>query len=302
MSVSTAAIPALIYTGNGSTVTPYTISFPFLEVGHVLAAVSSDGEEDAVPLDPGDYTVTRLADGSGGSLVTTAAVTSPATITIWRLTPLTQPTEFQTAGPFPSKSAETMGDRLLMQIQEAAQRIDALEGVDSAVIVPEGGSGIEDTQTWANAAARAAALPARAGQVGVQLDNTSVWRALSTDVGDWGETGRWQKEYFPFGIEGDAVPAVEGKTLTYLSEDTAIKSIFWMIGGSDPDSYTISVHAGDVLLLTFNPIGGNLQGTDATEIPNTMIPAGTIISLTVENPSTSPGGIDLVIVLNCARF
>jgi hypothetical protein len=45
------------------------------------------------------------------------------------------------------------------------------------------------TQTFANDAARIAAVPAFAGQIGYQLDNLGLWRSNSTTAGDW--SGHW---------------------------------------------------------------------------------------------------------------
>src|SRR5690242_1459325 len=100
MAVSTLT-SAAVYEGNNSTSTPYAIPFPFLSKAHIKVAVT-EGEGDPFLLDPGNFTVTRLEDGSGGSFVTTTAVADTATVTVFRTTPLTQPSEFPVNGPFPS--------------------------------------------------------------------------------------------------------------------------------------------------------------------------------------------------------
>lgn len=130
MSVS-STLSKIQYVGNGSTVITYVIPFPFLSIGDIFAQVSVDGVSAEVVLAPGTYTVTRLADGSGGTLRTSVAVPAIGTITIFRATALTQPTTFQLAGPFPSKTAETALDRLAMQVQELSRQVAYLEaGVD----------------------------------------------------------------------------------------------------------------------------------------------------------------------------
>lgn len=181
---------AIRYVGNGSTVTEYSIPFPFLDTDHIYAAVSSDGEEDAELLDASDFIVTRLADGSGGTLTTVAAVTSPAEIVILRQVPLTQPTEFQPSGLFPARSAETALDRLEMQIQQLNRRLNVVEGVEDEdyTYVPSGGGTNEvGNATWTNAAARAAKKPQKIGQIGVETSTQTVWIAQSTTTGDWTE-------------------------------------------------------------------------------------------------------------------
>lgn len=187
MAVSTTTL-ALLYTGNGSTSTAYQITFPFLDASHIYAAVSSDGEEDPVLLEPADYTVTRLADGSGGSLVTAEAVTSPATIRIFRDMPLTQPVVLQAAGPLPSRTIEQAFDRLMMQVQQLNRKINGLhdlEGDDYIEVPGAGATQVLGVETWEDSTERGAKVPKRAGQLGVEKATQSLWIAQSTTVGDW---------------------------------------------------------------------------------------------------------------------
>ncbi len=112
----------------GSGVGPYTIPFPFLATSHIRAAVSADGEEDAVLLSSSAYTVTRLPSGAGGTLTLDEAVADPEVLVIYREVPLTQPTVFPLAGPFPAKAVETAFDRLLMQHQQLDRRVSEITG------------------------------------------------------------------------------------------------------------------------------------------------------------------------------
>lgn len=41
------------------------------------------------------------------------------------------------------------------------------------------------TATWADDAARASAVPTKTGQLGIQLDNKSLWESTSTTAGNW---------------------------------------------------------------------------------------------------------------------
>lgn len=188
MSISTV-LNAITYEGNASTVTPYEIPFPFLDGDHIYLATRATLAADPVLLDSADYTVTRLEDGSGGSVVTDAAVPVDEFLTIWRDVPYTQPLVVQPAGPFPAKSVEYGLDRLAMQIQQLARKLNELLEIDDGndiVTIPGPGLEIaEDVASWADATARGSKVPTRAGQLGVQLSDSSVWAAGSTTVGDW---------------------------------------------------------------------------------------------------------------------
>lgn len=197
---------AVRYTGNGSTETAYTIPFPFLDTAHIYAAVSTDGVTAAVLLEPEEYTVTRLSDGTGGSLVTVAAVEDPAEIVIFRSLPVTQPTVYQPAGPFPAKTTETALDRLLMQIQQLNRRVNELEGVsDEDYIFVPGGDTADSfgVAIWADATARGAKKPARSGQLGVEISTQTVWIAQSTTTGDWEEFAKRYSNKLVIGLIAD---------------------------------------------------------------------------------------------------
>lgn len=200
MSVPTTSL-SVTYTGNGSDETLYVISYPFLDTAHIFAEVSSDGEEAAVALAPSEYVVARNADGAGGTLRTTEAVTSPATIRIFRVLPLTQPQTFQAAGPFPARSNETMGDRLLMQIQQVNAALVALGGEPSTPVDDGSNAG---TLTWLDATARAAVLPIFAGQVGIERETLTLWIAQSATVGDWEEFQPRRTNQIVLGFTSDA--------------------------------------------------------------------------------------------------
>jgi hypothetical protein len=200
MAVPTTQLE-VTYVGNGSTEETYHIGFPFLDVAHIHVAVSSDGVEEAVLLSPSGYVVTRNADGGGGSLKTAAAISSPATVTIFREVPLTQPTVFQVAGPFPAKSNETALDRLLMQVQQINRGLLALGGEAGPPVEIGAGTG---TLTWANAAARAAVLPIFAGQVGIERETQTLWIAETATVGDWREFRTRRTNRLVLGYTADA--------------------------------------------------------------------------------------------------
>ncbi len=120
---------------------------------------------------------TLAADG----VRTAAPVPATSRVLLQRRTPLTQPAVLPASGALPATTLETMADRLTMIAQE--QRSTETRG---GIAMPAGeGDPFQDTASFEDAAARAAARPKRRGQVGVQLDDHTVWVAGSTDAGDW---------------------------------------------------------------------------------------------------------------------
>lgn len=242
----------ITYAGAGSP-GPFAIPFPFLETAHIFVAVSADGVEAAVDVSQSTYTVTRLSDGSGGSLILNAPLSAPATITIRRQLPLTQPSVFQAAGPFPAKAAEQALDRLCMQAQQIAA------GEDS------GGGGLfgNGTLTWPAATDRGAVKPQLVGQLGVEISTQTVWIARSTAPGDWvvyGSVGAINGllKANGSGVLSVAVPGVDYQTpLIHVNHQTGTTYTI----GTDP----------------FDLFGGMIVGTNTSPqtytLPNSA-PAG----------------------------
>jgi len=204
MAVSTTAV-AVKYDGNESTITAYVIPFRFENTDTIYVATAIGLAEPAL-MDAADYTVARLLDGSGGSVVTAEAIDSAVEVTIFRATPLVQPTVFQLAGPFPAKANETALDRLLMQVQEINRRLNESLGLEPGdfLVIPEGGSSGGDVLTWANPAARGAVKPSRAGQLGVERSTQTIWIAQSTTIGDWEEYAPRRSNRVILGLLADA--------------------------------------------------------------------------------------------------
>lgn len=126
MTVGSTTVQAL-FTGNGGT-TDFPFTFYVLDDSHLTVTV------DAVVQVLGtDYTVTINADQSadpGGTVVFVSAPTSAADgLVVTRVTPLTQETDYPTAGTFPAASHETALDKLTLIVQELEARIDTLEAV-----------------------------------------------------------------------------------------------------------------------------------------------------------------------------
>jgi hypothetical protein len=277
---------------------------------HIVTANSTDaatfsggdmaaGDEDQVylatepaQLDAEAYTVTRLADGSGGTLTPAASISTDATITIWRDVPFTQPTEFQFAGPFPSRSAETALDRVVMQIQQVNRRLDQHTGENNGILIPPPGStNTQDVLTWGNTSARAAVTAARAGQLGVQLDSGDVYEARSKGPGDWFRVGggRWEKEWCVF-RSGEEIAPATARFVAALAEETTVGKMFAYthvpVTGDSVD-LTLRVGTREIGAISLG-IGEQFASIDS-EVPDLVFPAGTVLLLDLTT-STYPGG------------
>lgn len=292
MSVSTEIL-ALRYDGNGSAVDPYLITFPFLDVSEIYAAVTPDGVAPPVNLGPGDYTVTRDEGTGGGTLTTAEPVELPARIVIYRHLPLIQPTEFQFAGPFPSKSSETSLDRLLMQIQQVNRRVSELAGESDGVDYVHPPVGPPETQrdvkVWNDGTLRGTVLPQWVGQLGVELSTQSLWIAQTVAVGSWLEfRSRWQLAFLLVG-EGVEVPLGFSPHLSYLSEPTAVKRLFCSTSGGLTSDIEVGLYAGAVPVGSVTLASGSEWAEAASDIPDVIIPKGTRMTATVVNSSYGTG-------------
>lgn len=185
---------AAIYTGNNSTVAVYPVPFPYLLASDIYVAVQQGEGEVSILAQGVDYTLTPTVDSSdnitGGEVLTTVEYDNTWTLTIFRQVSLTQLTELPEAGPISSRSLEKAYDKATMALQQIHRRVLALEGIDdggSVVVIPEGSTGetLQDVQTFADATARGNALPKRVGQLGVQLDNGTLWRSNGSGSGAW---------------------------------------------------------------------------------------------------------------------
>lgn len=267
---------------------------------HFSGGDMAAGDEDqiflaAVPtqLDPDAYTVTRLADGSGGTLTPMADVNTDATITIWRDVPFTQPTEFQFAGPFPSRSAETALDRVVMQIQQINRRLEQHTGenANGILIPPPGSTNTQDVPTWGNTAARAAVTAARAGQLGVQLDTGDVYEARSKSPGDWFRVGggRWEKEWCLF-RKTEEIVSGSGIFTAVLPEETTVGKMFaYTHAPVTEDSVDLTLRVGTLEIGTVSIDVGQQFVIIDSEIPDIIFPAGAVVLLELVN-NTYPGG------------
>lgn len=108
------------YTGNNSTVTSYAVPFVFLENSHLQAiARTSAGVESTVTL----TNHTGAGDVNGGTVRTAVSVPVASTLTIFRVVPTTQTTQYQEGGDFPAASHERALDKLTQITQQNTRQI-----------------------------------------------------------------------------------------------------------------------------------------------------------------------------------
>jgi hypothetical protein len=247
-------------------------------------------------LEASDYIVTRLEDGSGGSLVTTAVVSPSKKITILRDVPLTQPTEFQPAGPFPAESTETALDRLTMQIQQLHRRMQLLEKATdgSHVEIPVGGLAIYGTQSWTNSVARATVAPDFVGQLGLQTGDGMVFRGFGTSAGAWADIKyrAWDR-YVPV-APGSVVGTINMVFFGTVPESCTLREVVFCVNlpGSIEMDLTITSMGGATINATM-PVGAF-----SVSIPSTVfLTAGDRLFLTTAGDYGSPNATGLEIYL-----
>lgn len=104
------------YNGDGAQ-TAFPIAFPFFDAAHIQAVRRESSGVEGVLTQGSDYTVGGGGGGTG-TLTATAAPASGVTLTIRRVVPLTQDTDYPEGGAFPASSHENALDRLTMMTQQ----------------------------------------------------------------------------------------------------------------------------------------------------------------------------------------
>lgn len=133
------------YNGNNSTVSAYSVPFPFFENSHIRCVVTSSSGVDTELILGSGFTLTGAGNPSGGNLLTTSAVPTSSKVTIFRNVPATQTTSYQEGGDFPAASHERALDKLTMiaqQIKRSADRaLKVPETQNNPNDLPNAGSG-----------------------------------------------------------------------------------------------------------------------------------------------------------------
>lgn len=120
-TMSVATTQTLVqYQGNGSSSSPYPITYPFYDEGwirvHVLAP---NGDIQVLNLGD-DFAVTGAGNPDGGELTTTAPWDSTHTLTIFRVVPLTQTLDLQYNDRLPAGLLEQTLDKFAFAFQQLA--------------------------------------------------------------------------------------------------------------------------------------------------------------------------------------
>jgi hypothetical protein len=208
------------YTGNGSTVTAYTVPFYFLVNADVVVVLTdADGVETTLT-ETTHYVLTGAGTPAGGSLTTVSAYDNTHTLTIYREPQATQSAEFQSTGALPATTLTRGLDKLTMLVQSLARKIercfrfndkagdvDALSEADRESTVfgfdSSGNPVLRDSEDllsllslggsitgastafWADSGERAAKVPDFTGQLGLQLDTKDLYYSTGTSAGNW---------------------------------------------------------------------------------------------------------------------
>jgi hypothetical protein len=208
----------IAYVGNASTVTAYVVPFKFFENSELVVVVTTSADVDTTLTLTTDYSVTGAGVDAGGSIVTVVAVPATSTVTIYRLVDATQLTVYSENSEFPASSHENALDKLTMLVQQDARNVGQafrlrqsdgtiaeMQSIPSTVLglssssVPVFRTSDElktflslsapitsfPTKVWADAGARALAVPGFEGQVGVQVDTDVIYVATGLTAGSW---------------------------------------------------------------------------------------------------------------------
>lgn len=173
MTVSSAQ-NKVSYAGDGST-TVFSVPFLF-QANADITAILRDGQgAETTWVEGTDYTLTGAGNPSGGTLTATATPATGEKLTIKRVVPLKQETDYPEGGQFPAQSHEDALDRGTMADQQLQEQIDrtvklkatsALSNID----FPEPGAG--EVVKW-NAGGTALETK-KAADLGVAIIGTDV--------------------------------------------------------------------------------------------------------------------------------
>jgi hypothetical protein len=141
-----------------------------------IAASAFHRIESAVTLTPAEFSL--ASDG----VRTLVAVVATSLVTVWRNTPVVQLTTLPLAGSLPASALEEMADRAAMIGQELASRLD---GTGVGIAPAATGTLLQDVASWADATERGLTAPLRVGQLGVQLNDNTLWVGTGLLVGNW---------------------------------------------------------------------------------------------------------------------
>ncbi|MEZ0275489.1 MAG: hypothetical protein ACAH88_11350 [Roseimicrobium sp.] len=208
------------YAGNGSSVTSYSVPFYFLSTADMKVVLADAAGVETQLTETTHYALSGAGNPAGGSLTTVSAYDGTHTLTIYREPQQTQSAEFQSTGALPADTLTRGLDKLTMLVQSLgrklgrcfrlndkaadvealseAARVNTVFGFDSggdpvlrdrtallSLLSLSGAMQDAPTAFWANTGERALKVPDFAGQLGVQLDTSVVYRSTGTGAGSW---------------------------------------------------------------------------------------------------------------------
>jgi hypothetical protein len=228
-------------------------------------------------LNSNEFTVTALADLSGGSFVTDVAVAVNKRVRVFRQTIMNQPLDLQPAGPFPAAEVEKALDRLTMIMLEQSDRIAHLEGSSNhSVVIPVGQSFFGMSSPFANTAARGAATPTYIGQLGIQLDTGVLYKGASIAPGQWTEFDKRAWDYYRVLAYNAAVGTLSDRPVGTVPDDGTLLRV--IVAVTEPG--TVSTEVSIV-------IGG-------TTLPTAVIPTGET-AVEIEASGSFTGGQQITV-------
>jgi microcystin-dependent protein len=208
------------YTGNNSTSTSYGVPFYFLANADIQVVLADAAGIETQLVETTHYALTGAGNPAGGSLTTGSSYDNTHTLTIYREPLQTQSTQFQSTGALPADTLTRGLDKLTMLVQslgrkvaravrlnDKAEALNAFSETNKAgtvcgfnasgeltlydrtlmlSLLSLGGSitGLP-TAYWADSSERSAKQPDFAGQIGIQLDTSALYRASGTSIGNW---------------------------------------------------------------------------------------------------------------------
>jgi microcystin-dependent protein len=213
-------ISRIQYTGNGSSVTPYSVPFYFLSEADIKVVLTDGSGVESSLTETTHYVLSGAGEAGGGSLTTVAAYDGTHTLTIYREPEQTQSAEFQSTGALPADTLTRGLDKLTMLVQSLSRKVTrcfrlndkagdvvALSEATRANTVFGFGAGgdpmLRDrvallsllslssslqgapTAFWSDDGERALKVPDFVGQLGLQLNTSALYRSIGASAGSW---------------------------------------------------------------------------------------------------------------------
>lgn len=172
LATVTSTNSTITYPSGAST---YPVPFKFLSQNDLVVVSSTLGTLSLTT----DYTVSGAGSATGGSITLTGGA-STGTITITRVVPLTQPTNFRAQGSFVPAAHENAFDRTTMQIQQLQNQVlNIATGGDGGSLIDL--SGLARNPVLATGSTTPRTLEARFAEVKNILDYGAVCNGTTDD-------------------------------------------------------------------------------------------------------------------------